>query len=109
MHYEIKNGTKIWTKKHQTPLDYEKFHDEDSIAVFRDEDISRQIGYAFADKRIKVLAHMSEGCQAILNVKLFSGAYSHPDEYAVDNQCDERQKTVDQTVNDAKERHCKYL
>ena len=50
---------------------------------------------------------MSEGCQAILNVKLFSGAYHHPDEYAVDNQCDERQKTIDQTVTAAKERHGK--
>ena len=105
MHHDDKN---IWTKKDETPLDYEKFHDEDSIAVFRNEDVSKhQIGYAFAEGRIKVLADMSEGCQAILNVKLFSGAYHHPDEYAVDNQCNERQKTIDQTVTAAKERHGK--
>ena len=86
----MKNGQKIWTKKHSTNFDYKLFHDEDSISIYR-EDSYAQVGHSYAHGRIKVLAEITEGCQAILNVKLFTKE-EFLSENAVEDKCADRQQ-----------------
>ena len=53
-------------------------------------DTHEQVGRSYADGRFKVLAQISEGCQPILNVKLFSRKRI-PFEKAVGNKCSDQQ------------------
>ena len=64
-------------------------------------DTHEQVGRSYANGRFKVLAQISEGCQPILNVKLFSRRRI-PSEKAVGNKCSYKQGKADG-------KNCKYV
>ena len=94
----MKNGNEIWTKIHTTYQDYDSFHNIDSVSVYRD-DTHGQVGYSYADDRFKVLAEMTEGCEAILNVKIFGKAeVSSNPTFSVDDKCSDRPIEVEDAM-----------
>ena len=82
MEYNKKN---LWTKKHTTYQDYSSFHNSNSRRANFKYDTHGQVGYSYADDRFKVLAEMTEGCEAILNVKLFGN--TDDAKFAVEDKC----------------------
>ena len=64
-------------------------------------DTHQQVGRSYANGRFKVLAQISEGCQPILSVKLFSRRRI-PSDKAVGNKCPEKQGKADG-------KNCKYV
>ena len=86
----MKKGKNIWTKEYATHQDYNSFHNIDSVAVYKDDNHG-QVGYSYADGRFKVLAEITEGCEAILNVKIFGTAEVSSDaNFSVDDKCSDR-------------------
>ena len=57
-------------------------------------DTHEQVGRSYADGRFKILAQISEGCQPILSVKLFSRK-TIPYEKSVGNKCSDQQGKAD--------------
>ena len=90
MKYKMKKGKNIWTREYATSQDYDSFNNIGSVSVFR-EDSHGQVGYSYADDRFKVLAEMTKGCEAILNIKIFGTAEVSSDaNFSVDDKCSDR-------------------
>ena len=102
MKYKMKKGNNVWTKEYATHQDYNSFHNIDSVAVYKD-DTHGQVGYSYADDRFKVLAEMTKGCEAILNVKIFGTAEVSSDaKFAVDDKCSDRPIEVEDAMEEVR-------
>ena len=98
----MKNGINFWTKEYATRHDYNSFHNIGSVSVYRD-DTHGQVGYSYADDRFKVLAEITAGCEAILNVKIFGKAeVSSNPKFAVDDKCSDRPIEVEDAMEEVR-------
>ena len=83
-------------------LDYDSFHNIGSVSVYRD-DTHGQVGYSYANDHFKVLAEITEGCEAILNVKIFGKAeVSSNPKFAVDDKCSDRPIEVEDAMEEVR-------
>ena len=78
-----------------TKDDYANFHKSETDSTFA-YDIHGQVGRSYANGRFKVLADISEGCEPILRVKIFSRR-RFPSRKAVGNKCLDKLRKRDQT------------
>ena len=90
-------------EKQQTHLDYEKFHGDNTVAHFKNED-DRLGGRSYADGRFRVLAEISDGyCAPLLSIKLFPKDISSS-VTGIDKCADRKEvaKEIEETLNDIK-------
>ena len=69
--------------RQETKHDYDAFHKSENNLTY---DVHGQVGRSYANGRFKVLAEISEGCEPILSVKLFSRTRI-PSDKAVGDKC----------------------